>query len=118
MPPATSNEPVVAAGEPSSSKLPPLETGDLLSATEFLRRYEEMPDVNKAQLIEGIVYLPSPVRVDHGRADGFIQTWLGSYAARTPGTEAARNATVRLDPENVPQPDALLRLLPECGGRT
>ena len=48
-----------------------------------------------------------------------IQTWLGYYyAARTPGTQAAGNATIRLDVDNVPQPDALLRLLAECGGRT
>ena len=96
----------------------PLETGDSLGAGEFLRRYEAMPDVKKAELIEGTVYRPSPVRLVHGAPDSLIQTWLGSYAARTPGTQAAGNVTVRLDPENVPQPDALLRILPECGGQT
>ncbi len=96
----------------------PLESGDSLGAAEFLRRYEAMLDVNKAELIEGTVYLFSPVRLAHGTADSLIQGWLGSYAARTPGTQAAGNATVRLDPENVPQPDALLRILPECGGQT
>src|SRR5207249_3260329 len=50
--------------------------------------------------------------------DGLVQTWLGTYAARTPGTESAPNATDRLDIENVSQPDGLLRLLPECGGRS
>jgi Uma2 family endonuclease len=96
----------------------PLESGDSLGAVEFLRRYEAMPDVKKAELIEGTVYIPSPVRLAHGAPDTLIQTWLGSYAARTPGTQAAGNVTVRLDPENVPQPDALLRILPECGGQT
>jgi Uma2 family endonuclease len=96
----------------------PLESGDSLGAIEFLRRYEAMPGVKKAELVEGTVYMPSPVRLAHGAPDTLIQTWLGSYAARTPGTQAAANVTVRLDPENVPQPDALLRILPECGGQT
>jgi Uma2 family endonuclease len=96
----------------------PLESGDNLGALEFLRRYEAMPDVKKAELIEGTVYMPSPVRLAHAAPDTLIQTWLGSYAARTPGTQAAGNVTVRLDSENVPQPDALLRILPECGGQT
>ncbi|MGH9203856.1 MAG: Uma2 family endonuclease, partial [Vicinamibacterales bacterium] len=103
----------------TGSKPAPLENGDLLSAGEFLRRYEDMPEVKKAQLIEGIVHMPSPVRLnEHAAPDSLIQAWLVSYAARTPGTQTAGNATVRLDPDNVPQPDALLRLLPECGGRT
>jgi Uma2 family endonuclease len=96
----------------------PLESGDNLGAIEFLRRYEAMPDVKKAELIEGTVYRSSPVRLIHGAPDTLIQTWLGTYAARTPGTQAAVNVTVRLDPENVPQPDALLRILPECGGQS
>jgi Uma2 family endonuclease len=96
----------------------PLESGDSLGAAEFLRRYESMPGVKKVELIEGIVYMPSPVRLAHGAPDTLIQTWLGSYAARTPGTQAAGNVTVQLDAVNVPQPDALLRILPECGGET
>jgi Uma2 family endonuclease len=96
----------------------PLESGDRLGEIEFLRRYEAMPDVKKAELIEGKVYMPSPVRLIHAAPDTTIQGWLFTYAARTPGTQAAGNATVRLDPENVPQPDALLRILPECGGHT
>ena len=98
--------------------VPPLESGDRLGAVEFLRRYEAMPDVKKAELIEGTVYMPSPVRMAHGAPDSLIQGWLVMYAARTPGTQAAGNVTVRLDAENVPQPDALLRILPEYGGRT
>jgi hypothetical protein len=95
----------------------PLESGDSLGGVEFLRRYEAMPDVKKAELIEGTVFMPSPVRLAHSAPDSLIQGWLVLYAARTPGTQAAGNSTVRLDPDNVPQPDALLRILPECGGR-
>jgi Uma2 family endonuclease len=97
----------------------PLENGDCLGAEEFLRRYEAMPDVKKAELIEGIVYVGSTVRaVQHGLPDSLIQTWLGYYAAFTPGVETATNTTIVFDGDTVPQPDALLRVLPECGGRT
>jgi len=97
---------------------PVLESGDTMRSREFLRRYERMPHVKKAELIEGVVYIGSPVRRVHAQPDGLIQTWLGTYAAQTPGTEALPNATVILDPDNTTQPDALLRLLTERGGRT
>jgi Uma2 family endonuclease len=96
----------------------PLESGDRLGAIEFLRRYEAMPKVKKAELIDGKVYMGSPVRLIHAAPDTAMQGWLYAYAARTPGTQAAGNVTVRLDAENVPQPDALLRILPERGGKT
>ena len=99
------------------SRAEPLENGDQLAASEFLRRYEAMPQVKKAELIEGVVYMGSPVRQIHADPDSLIQTWLGTYAAHTPGTKAAVNATVYLDADNVVQPDALLRVLPENGGR-
>src|SRR5436309_2944047 len=95
--------------------VPPLDNGDLLSASEFLRRYEAMPDLKKAELVEGIVHRPSPVRyTQHAKPDSVVQGWLSYYAARTPGTEYLPNTTVHLDADNVPQPDSLLRLLPEC----
>ncbi len=97
----------------------PLENGAHLSAAEFLRRYEAMPEVKKAELINGIVYMGSPVRTpQHGQPDNLIQTWLGTYCIATPGTEAAANATVRLGPDDVSQPDGFLRIKTECGGAT
>jgi Uma2 family endonuclease len=95
----------------------PLQNGDSLASREFLRRYERMPELKKAELIEGIVYMGSPVTRGHAKPDGLVQLWLGTYAARTPGVEFLPNATVILDSENTVQPDALLRLLPQCGGR-
>ena len=71
----------------------PLENGDLLTAGEFLRRYEAMPHLKKAELIEGIVYMGSPVRVIHAQPDTLIQGWLFTYSAHTPGTVAAGNAS-------------------------
>ena len=94
----------------------PLENGESVHSLEFLRRYERMPQVKKAELIEGVVYMGSPVSVRHARPDGIIQAWLVTYASRHPGTEALPNATVILDAENTVQPDALLRRLPAHGG--
>jgi Uma2 family endonuclease len=92
---------------------PPLQNGDQLTAAEFLRRYDAMPDVKKAELINGTVYMASPVRAkQHGIPDNMIQGWLFYYMAHTPGTHCAANSTVRFDADNVPQPDALLMIDP------
>ena len=100
------------------SGVAPLENGAHLSASEFLRRYEAMPELKKAELINGIVYMGSPVRSDqHGEPDALLQTWLGTYAIATPGVRAASNSTVRLGPDDVPQPDGSLRIMPEFGGQ-
>ncbi|MEA5417640.1 Uma2 family endonuclease [Spirulina sp. CCNP1310] len=89
---------------------PPLENGDRLTRAEFERRYTAMAHVKKAELIAGRVYMASPLRIrQHGNPHSRIITWLGVYEAATPGVMAADNATVRLDGENEPQPDALLR---------
>jgi Uma2 family endonuclease len=87
-----------------------------MHSREFLRRYECMPQVKKAELIEGIVYLGSPVSTNHAISDGIIHGWLALYAARNPSVQFMPNATVILDAENTVQPDALLRRLPEHGG--
>jgi Uma2 family endonuclease len=101
------------------SAVPPLETGDRLSRAEFERRYMAMPDLKKAELIEGVVYVPSPARARrHGRPHAHIVTWLGNYESATPGVIVADNATVRLDLDNEPQPDALLLIDPDNDGQT
>jgi len=95
---------------------PMLQSGDRLTGAEFLRRYSAMPEVKKAELINGIVYMASPVRAkQHGIPDNLIQGWLFNYVAHTPGTRAAANSTVRFDADNIPQPDALLMI--EHGGQ-
>ncbi|MFH7030030.1 MAG: Uma2 family endonuclease [Heteroscytonema crispum UTEX LB 1556] len=92
-------------------KLPPLENGDKLTRDEFERRYQAMPDIKKAELIEGVVYVASPLRFEgHGKPHFQLITWLGVYSAATPGVEGGDNATTRLDLDNEPQPDALLRI--------
>lgn len=94
---------------------PLLTAGDNLTRDEFMRLWEMNPRIKKAELIGGIVYMPSPLSWDHGVADGYCGAWLVNYHVATPGTEAGHNATTFLL-EDVPQPDNSLRILPECGG--
>ena len=106
IPPPKISEP----GEsPGDVNVPPLENGDHLTIAEFERRYEAMPQLKKAELIEGVVYVPSPVRQRfHGRQHSHLGFWLAWFEANTPGVEVGDNSTVRLDLDNVPQPDCLL----------
>lgn len=98
--------------------VPELENGDRLTRVEFERRYDAMPDLKRAELIEGVVYMPSPVRLDrHGEPHGNVITWQGVYRAATPGVRGGDNTSVRLDQDNMPQPDALLLLPPHAGGQ-
>jgi Uma2 family endonuclease len=98
---------------------PPVEAGDRLSRAEFERRYMAMPELKRAELIEGVVYVPSPVRARrHGRPHAHVVTWLGIYESATPGVIVADNASVRLDLDNEPQPDAVLFIDPDNGGQT
>jgi Uma2 family endonuclease len=97
---------------------PPLFEGDCLSSDEFLRRWDEMPDLRHAELIEGIVYMSSPVSRPHGRCHIVLATWLGNYAAATPGCFPGLEGTWRMGPSNVPQPDLMLHILPEHGGQS
>ncbi len=90
--------------------VPPLEGGDRLSRDEFERRYEAC-HIKKAELIEGVVYVAAAVRSkSHGQPHAAIMTWLGNYWSTTPGVDLNDNTTVRLDADNEPQPDALLRI--------
>jgi Uma2 family endonuclease len=91
--------------------LPPLQSGDRLTRYEFERRYEAMPELKKAELVEGVVYVPSPIRhKSHSQPHAKIMGWLATYHAATPGTDIGDNATVRLDMDNEVQPDAWLRI--------
>lgn len=101
------------------SQPPPLETGDHLTRAEFERRYHAMPNVKKAELIERVVYMPSPVRhKNHGKPHGKVMGWLAVYSAARPETDFSDNATLRLDQDNEPQPDAVLRIDEAFGGHS
>jgi hypothetical protein len=103
------------AGPPPNLEL---HNGDRMSREEFHRRYLAMPQVKRAELIEGVVHMPSPTRHrQHGKPHSAMLTWLGSYSAQTPGTESAGNSSLLLDDENEVQPDGLLAISPDCGGQ-
>jgi Uma2 family endonuclease len=111
-------KPVEPAETPGNGAIPPLENGDRLTRAEFERRYDAMPDLKKAELIEGEVYMPSPIR--HGRHSHphtRVVAWLANYETDTPGVEAGDNGSIRLDLDNEPQPDAYLIIRHEHGGQ-
>jgi hypothetical protein len=88
------------------TQVPPLQHGDRLTRAEFERRYETMPHLKKAELIEGVVYMPSPVRLNqHGEPHQDLGTYIGIYRHFTPGTKGGDSCSVRLDMNNEPQPD-------------
>jgi Uma2 family endonuclease len=97
--------------------VPPLVAGDRLTRAEFLRRWVEHPEIKKAELIGGTVYMPSPVAVEHGDTEGDVGGWLWFYKTHTPGTACGHNTTTFIL-EDCPQPDINLRILTEYGGKS
>ncbi|MER3433619.1 MAG: Uma2 family endonuclease [Leptolyngbya sp. ERB_1_1] len=99
------------------SKIPPLENGDRLSRSEFERRYSADPHIKKAELIEGTVYVASPLRFEpHAEPHSNLNGWLTIYKAFTPGIRLGDTPTLRLDLDNEPQPDLVLFLEQRAGG--
>ena len=106
------------AQPPSRTTTSPLVEGQRLDQPTFHARYEAMPPGTRAELIHGVVFMPSPVGPEHSRAHVPAVVWLSSYEENTPGVEVHDNASTALGPRSEPQPDAQLRVLTECGGRT
>ncbi|WP_161967639.1 Uma2 family endonuclease [Fimbriiglobus ruber] len=115
----------------ATTAIPPLRDGDRLTRDEFIRRYEASKDVLRAELIQGVVYVNARVTSKGGQAVTPISFeahsdplfdigyWLGTYAYATPGTKASTSGTLYApSPENAPEPDTSLRILPDFGGRT
>jgi Uma2 family endonuclease len=108
----------VSVAEKGTRKCIPLESGDRLTRAEFERRYAARPDIKKAELIEGVVYVASPVSTEHGIPHFQLATWLGVYVARTPGVIPAIDSTVKLDTDNEVQPGLFVALDQDHGGST
>lgn len=122
-------------GRPSEAceRIPPLRNGDHLSADEFMRRYNAMPHLKKAELIEGRVYIPSPdsdlpawkhatmsspVSYEgHCSPHYHLVGWFFLYQMATPGVRGGVDGTVLLDLKNRPQPDGFLFIEPRAGGQ-
>lgn len=103
---------------PGRNRIPALENGDLLTREEFERRYDAMSGLKKAELLEGKVHMPSPVRfVQHGEQDHDLALWLGFYRLHTPGVRSGTNSSIRLSPRDEPQPDGIMIIDPVCGGQ-
>ncbi|MEB3308971.1 MAG: Uma2 family endonuclease [Snowella sp.] len=108
----------ISSASPAIS-IPPLENGDILTREEYERRYSAMPNLKKAELIEGIVYMASPLRFEpHAEPHAHLMIWLGIYKVATSGLRIGDNATVRLDLNNEPQPDIVLLIDQQYGGQT
>lgn len=107
----------VAAAPSGRPVVPPLENGDRLTRREFHERYLQHPEIKKAELVEGVVHMPSPVSTNH-HADqhGQLATWLGVYAVRHENVRMSLDATLILGETDEPQPDVVLRR--SEGGRT
>ena len=99
------------------TEVEPLVAGDKLSWDEFIRRWEGVPEMERAELIGGIVYMPSPVSLPHAKMTNWVGYWLLHYEIHTPGCECGANATWRMGDDG-PQPDEFLRILPAHGGQS
>ena len=100
------------------SIIPPLQNGDSLTREEFARRFDATPGLKRAELIEGVVYMPPPVSHDyHSGPHWKLNFVLGLYAAGTPGVIGGDNGSLFLDTANIPQPDLYLMLNASLGGQ-
>ena len=99
--------------------IPTLDSGDRLTQKEFHRRYEAMPEHVRAELINGVVYMASPVRTEyHGRPHAAMMAFLGYYRVATDGVDLLDNASYIASDDYEPQPDCVLRVKEECGGKS
>ena len=99
-------------------RVPPLEAGDHLDQPTFHERYKAMPPAFRAELIGGVVLVPSPLSPGHGFHHALVMAWLVNYWIATPGTKAGDNMTTILGETSEPQPDGALIIDPASGGQT
>jgi Uma2 family endonuclease len=86
-----------------------LENGDVMSREEFHRLYSECEELERVELIEGVVYMPSPIRFEgHAEEQALVMEWLAAYAARHSDVRWSPPGSVLLDDQNEPEPDAML----------
>jgi Uma2 family endonuclease len=102
----------------SHTAMPQLNAGQKLTREEFLRRWEAMPELNRAELIDGIVYMPSPLSDPHATNHTLLDMWIGYYAFSTPGCKAGNAGTWLMATTSAPQPDVALRIQPNFGGQS
>jgi len=107
-----------ASGFSRGARTPVLQNGDHLTRAEFERRFDATPGLKKAELIEGVVYMPPPVSTaGHGGPHFDLIGVLAAYRGSTFGVQGADNSSIRLDLDNMPQPDIALFIEAKCGGQ-
>ena len=92
--------------------------GQRLDQPTFHERYEAMPPETRAELVDGVVYMPSPMRHDHGQESRVVTGWLDNYQRLTPGVDGGDGSTLKLDLRGEPQADHHLRIPAEVGGQS
>src|SRR3954470_24036397 len=92
--------------QPRKAALPWLIAGQRLDQPTFHERYAAMPPETRAELVGGVVYMPSPVRGEHGGTDDTVSYWLGHYRRFTKGLESGKNVTTILGKYGETQPDS------------
>ncbi len=95
---------------------PPI-AGERLSRDEFFERWERLPDLKRAELIGGIVYMPSPLSKRHSSGECLCIYCVRHYSAHTVGCESGCHASWFML-EDMPQPDAFLCISPKHGGQS
>lgn len=100
----------------------PFENGDHMSAAEFIRRWEAMParlkeQCKRAELIEGVVRMPPISGGYHAGPHADLISLAGLYRWATPGVLGGAPASIILDDNTMPEPDAFLAIAASCGGR-
>lgn len=98
--------------------LPPLVAGQRLDQRTFHERYEAMPEGTRAELIGGIVSMPSPLSDEHGGTDDDLGYWLAHYRRFTPGLRGGKGVSTILGKDSEVQPDSQLRIPEDRGGQS
>ena len=100
-------------------RIPRLRNGQRLTRTEFMRRWEAMPELKHAERIEGKVSIMTPpISLDHSDPHSFLIWCLMTYRMATPGVRSLNESTVHIDGDNDLQPDTGLFIDPDNGGQT
>jgi Uma2 family endonuclease len=97
--------------------VPLLESGDRLNQREFHNLYEQMPEVKKAELVDGVVFVSSPASLAHSDRVAWITGCLVAYTAGLKGVRVGNSASIIVDDDNEFQPDALLFFDQAAGGQ-
>ena len=96
----------------------PLCEGEQLPREEFMRRWEAMPDLKFAELIDGIVHMPSPISRIHCDFHARLFGWLWTFGSATPGCTLLPAGTWLMSDDSAPQPDLAFCILSERGGQS